>query len=61
MEATVAQALLDRPWLLLRLLVLPPPRRDVEHVLHWSSRRRHHQHRARTCQPAWHAYANTTP
>ncbi|MFF1651510.1 hypothetical protein [Streptomyces sp. NPDC058240] len=49
------------PWLLLRLLVLPPPRRDAEHVLHWSSWRRHHQHRARTCHLAWHAYADTTP
>ncbi|PBC75776.1 LOW QUALITY PROTEIN: SRSO17 transposase [Streptomyces sp. TLI_235] len=46
---------------LLRLLVLPPRRRDIEHVLHWSTWRRHHQYRARTCHLNWHAYADTTP
>jgi SRSO17 transposase len=46
---------------LLRLLILPAPRRDGEHVLHWSTWRRHHQHRARACHQRWHAYADTTP
>ena len=46
---------------LLRLLILPAPRRDAEHVLHWSTWRRRHQHRAQTCHQRWHAYADTTP
>jgi hypothetical protein len=29
---------------LLRITALPSPRRDHEHVLHWSAWRRHHQH-----------------
>jgi SRSO17 transposase len=31
---------------LLRGTVIPPPRQDREHVLHWSDWRRRHQHRA---------------
>ncbi|MCY0924578.1 IS701 family transposase, partial [Streptomyces sp. H27-G5] len=46
---------------LLRLLILPAPRRDTEHVLRWSAWRRRHQHRARQCHLKWHAYADTTP
>ncbi|MCY0931639.1 hypothetical protein OTB20_36765 [Streptomyces sp. H27-H1] len=36
---------------LLRLLILSAARRDTEHALHWSARRRRHQHRARACHP----------
>jgi SRSO17 transposase len=46
---------------LLRLLILPAPCRDADHVLHWSAWRRRHQHRARTCHQRWHAYADSTP
>ena len=46
---------------LLRLPILPQPRRDGGHVLHWSTWRRHHQQRARACHLHWHAYADTTP
>jgi hypothetical protein len=46
---------------LLRLLMLPMPRRDAEHVLAWSAWRRRHQHRVRTCHLHWHAYADTNP
>ncbi|MEV0966382.1 IS701 family transposase [Streptomyces sp. NPDC049910] len=46
---------------LLRALMLPPPRRDREHLLWWSTWRRRHQHRARLCHRRWHAYADTTP
>ncbi|MGW4995785.1 IS701 family transposase [Streptomyces mirabilis] len=46
---------------LLRALILPPPRRDAEHLLWWSTWRRRHQHRARLCHRRWHAYADTTP
>jgi SRSO17 transposase len=46
---------------LLRALTLPPPRRDPEHLLWWSTWRRRHQHRARLCHLRWHAYADTTP
>ena len=46
---------------LLRALILPPPRRDPEHLLWWSTWRRRHQHRARLCHRRWHAYADTTP
>lgn len=34
---------------LLRALVLPPPVRDREHVLHWTAWRRHHQAVATAC------------
>lgn len=46
---------------LLRLLMLPAPRRDADHILHWSAWRRRHQHRAQACHLRWHAYADTTP
>lgn len=46
---------------LLRLLILPAPRRDAEHLLHWSAWRRHHQYRARACHLRWHAYADAAP
>ncbi|MFB7116160.1 IS701 family transposase [Streptomyces sp. NPDC056291] len=46
---------------LLRALILPPPRRDRDHLLWWSTWRRRHQHRARLCHRRWHAYAGTTP
>ena len=46
---------------LLRLLILPTPRRDAGHILHWSTWRRRHQHRARQAHQRWHAYADTTP
>lgn len=47
---------------LLRLLrgpVIPPPRQDREHVLHWSDWRRRHQHRAQQAHQRWNAYADT--
>ncbi|MER6537980.1 hypothetical protein ABT215_30150 [Streptomyces sp900105755] len=46
---------------LLRLLILPTPRRDTDHILHWSTWRRRHQHRARQAHQRWHAYADTAP
>jgi len=46
---------------LLRDIVIPPPRRDRAHRLHWSDWRRHHQHRARQAHQSWNAYAETTP
>jgi hypothetical protein len=46
---------------LLRALILPPPRRDPEHLLRWSTWRRRQQHRAPLCHQPWHAYADTTP
>ncbi|WP_345613986.1 hypothetical protein [Streptomyces sanyensis] len=46
---------------LLRALVLPPPRRDREHLLWWSTWRRRCQHHARLCHQRWHAYVYTTP
>jgi SRSO17 transposase len=49
---------------LLRLLrdsVIPPPRRDRAHRLHWSAWRRRHQYRARQAHQRWNAYAETTP
>ncbi|MGW5128279.1 hypothetical protein ACWEQ7_30420 [Streptomyces sp. NPDC004069] len=46
---------------LLRALILPPPRRDRDYLLWWSTWRRHHQHRAHLCHRRWHAYADTTP
>jgi hypothetical protein len=46
---------------LLRLLILPTPRRDADHILHWSTWRRRHQHRARQAHTRWHTYADTTP
>ena len=46
---------------LLRGTVIPPPRRDRAHRLHWSTWRRRHQHRARQAHQRWNAYAATTP
>jgi len=46
---------------LLRDVVIPPPRRDRAHRLHWSHWRRRHQHRARQAHQRWNAYAETTP
>jgi hypothetical protein len=42
---------------LLRDTVIPPPRRDRAHRLHWSAWRRRHQHRARQAHRRWNAYA----
>jgi SRSO17 transposase len=44
---------------LLRGTVIPPPRRDRTHRLHWSFWRRRHQHRARQAHQRWNAYAET--
>jgi SRSO17 transposase len=46
---------------LLRDTVIPPPRRDRAHRLHWSDWRRRHQHRARQAHQRWNAYAEATP
>jgi SRSO17 transposase len=46
---------------LLRDIVIPPPRRDRAHRLHWSHWRRRHQHRAREAHKRWNAYAETAP
>jgi hypothetical protein len=46
---------------LLRDTVIPPPRRDRAHRLHWSDWRRRHQHRARQAHRRWNAYAEATP
>jgi DDE superfamily endonuclease len=46
---------------LLRDTVIPPPRHDRAHRLHWSDWRRRHQHRARRAHQRWNAYAETTP
>jgi SRSO17 transposase len=46
---------------LLRDTVIPPPRRDRPHRLHWSDWRRRHQHRARQSHQRWNAYAEMTP
>jgi hypothetical protein len=46
---------------LLRDIVIPPPRRDRPHRLHWSAWRRRHQHRARQAHQRWNAYAETAP
>jgi SRSO17 transposase len=46
---------------LVRDTVIPPPRRDRPHRLHWSTWRRRHQYRARQAHQKWNAYAETTP
>jgi SRSO17 transposase len=46
---------------LLRHTVIPPPRRDRAHRLHWSTWRRRHQHRARQAHQRWNTYAEATP
>ncbi|MDP4511949.1 hypothetical protein [Nonomuraea turcica] len=40
---------------LLRILVLAPPRQDIDpdHALRWSHWRRRHQHRAAACHRRW--------
>ncbi|MET7794993.1 hypothetical protein ABZV25_14765 [Micrococcus luteus] len=42
---------------ILRVTAIPLPRRDLAHVLHWSTWRRHHKHRA---AQAYHRWNNTT-
>ncbi|MEU1598566.1 hypothetical protein ABZ468_38605 [Streptomyces sp. NPDC005708] len=37
----------------LRATAIPMPRRDLDHVLHWSAWRRRHQHRATACHRHW--------
>ena len=44
---------------LLRDTVIPPPRRDRAHRLHWSDWRRRHQYRARQAHQRWNDYAET--
>jgi SRSO17 transposase len=44
---------------LLRGTVIPPPRHDRAHLLHWSDWRRRHQHRAQQAHKRWNAYADT--
>jgi hypothetical protein len=46
---------------LLRGTVIPPPRQDRAHRLHWSAWRRRHQHRARQAHRRWNAYAEAAP
>jgi hypothetical protein len=46
---------------LLRDTVIPPPRRDQAHRLHWSTWRRRHQHCARQAHQRWNAYAEAAP
>jgi hypothetical protein len=46
---------------LLRDIVIPPPRRDRPHRLHWSTWRRRHQYRARQAHQRANACAETTP
>ncbi|MET7845940.1 IS701 family transposase [Streptomyces sp. NPDC005356] len=38
---------------LLRITALPRPRRDRDHLLHWSAWRRHHQHQAAEAHRRW--------
>jgi hypothetical protein len=38
---------------LLRITALPSPRRDREHVPHWSAWRRHDQHQATEAHRRW--------
>jgi hypothetical protein len=46
---------------LMRGTVVPPPRQDRAHRLHWSEWRRRYQHRARQAHQRWNTYAETTP
>jgi SRSO17 transposase len=46
---------------LLRHVVIPRPRQDRAHRLHWSAWRRRHQYRARQAHQRWNAYAETRP
>lgn len=45
---------------LLRGTVIPPPRRDRTHQLHWSAWRRCHQHRACRAHQRWNTYSEPT-
>jgi SRSO17 transposase len=45
---------------LLRDVVIPPPRQDRAHRLHWPAWRRR-QYRARQARQRWNAYAETAP
>ncbi|MFJ9381971.1 hypothetical protein [Streptomyces sp. NPDC101455] len=38
---------------LLRITALPRPRRDRDHLLHWSAWRRHHQYQAAEAHRRW--------
>ncbi|WP_406174356.1 hypothetical protein [Streptomyces sp. NBC_00996] len=38
---------------ILRITALPQPRRDRDHILHWSAWRRHHQHQATEAHRRW--------
>ncbi|MEX3100460.1 hypothetical protein [Streptomyces sp. ST1020] len=38
---------------LLRITALPQPRRERDHLLHWSTWRRHHQHQAAQAHRRW--------
>ena len=58
---TVEQDTVPELLRLLRDTVIPPPRRDRPHRLHWSAWRRRHQHRARQAHQRWNAYAETPP
>lgn len=44
---------------LLRITARPRPRRDRDHVLHWSARRRHHRHRAARAHRRWNDITTT--
>jgi hypothetical protein len=46
---------------LLRGIVIPPPRRDRGHRLHWPAWRRRHQYHARQAHRRWNAYAGKAP
>jgi SRSO17 transposase len=43
---------------LLHGTVIPPPRQDRPHLLHWSGWRRRHQYRARQAHQRWNTYAD---
>lgn len=45
---------------LLRITALPRPRRDRDHLLHWSAWRRHHQHQAAEAHRRWNNITATT-
>nr|WP_198547235.1 hypothetical protein [Streptomyces jeddahensis] len=38
---------------ILRITAVPQPRRDRDHILHWSAWRRHHQHQATEAHRRW--------